>query len=67
MGILDGLGEQIAKHEDKIDGAVEQGGDFVDSKTDGKYAEHVDKGQDFLSDKATEFGEGSDVPENRDA
>lgn len=51
MGILDGLGEQIAKHDDKIDGAVEKGGDFVDSKTDNKYAEHVDKGQDFLSDK----------------
>lgn len=51
MGILDGLGEQIAKHGDKVDGVVEKGGDFVDSKTDSKYAEHVDKGQEFLSEK----------------
>lgn len=62
MGLLDGMGDQIAKHKDKIDGAVEKGGDYVDSKTDNKYAEHVDKGQDFLSDKASEYGDGHDGP-----
>lgn len=60
MGILDGLGDQVAKHSDKVDDAVEKGGDFVDSKTDSKYAEHVDKGQDFLSDK---YGSASQADE----
>lgn len=62
MGLLDGLGEQITKHKDKIDDGVRKGGDFVDSKTDGKYAEHVDKGQDFLHDKVREYGDGHDSP-----
>ncbi|RMB58924.1 antitoxin [Tessaracoccus antarcticus] len=62
MGLLDGLGEQIVKNKGHIDSAIEQGGDFVDSKTDSKYASHVDKGQDFLRDKVGEFGGGKDVP-----
>ncbi len=62
MGLLDGLGDQIAKHKDKIDDAVDKGGDFVDSKTDNKYAEHVDKGQDFLRDKVSDYGDGQDGP-----
>ncbi len=68
MGLLDGLGEQIAKHKDKIDGTVQRGGDFIDSKTDSKYAEHVDKGQDFLRDKVSDHGDGHDSPtETREA
>ncbi|MEO7586979.1 MAG: antitoxin [Arachnia sp.] len=62
MGLLDNLGEQIAKNQGHIDGAIEKGGDFVDSKTDDKYASHVDKGQGFLRDKVGEFGEGKDAP-----
>ena len=68
MGLFDSLGEQIAKHKDKIDGAVQRGGDFIDSKTDSKYAEHVDKGQDFLRDRVSEYGDGHDSPtETREA
>lgn len=55
MGVFDNLGDQVAKHRDKVDDAIEKGGDFVDSKTGNKYEEHVDKGQDFLRDKAGEF------------
>ncbi|MDO5735903.1 MAG: antitoxin [Propionibacteriaceae bacterium] len=62
MGLLDGLGEQIAKNRDHVDGAIEQGGDYLDSKTGKKYAEHVDKGQDFLRDKVGEFGRDKDAP-----
>lgn len=60
MGLLDGMGDQIAKHKDKIDGAVDKGGDYVDSRTDNKYADHVDKGQDFLRDKASDSGDSHD-------
>ncbi len=62
MGVLDGLGDHIADNQDKIDGAIGKGGDFVDSKTDNKYVEHVDTGQDFLRDKVGESGEGEDAP-----
>lgn len=62
MGLPDGLGEQIAKNKDHIDGAIEQGGDYVDSKTDNKYAEHVDKGQDLLRDNVGKFGGGHEAP-----
>ncbi len=62
MGLLDGLGEQIAKNQGHLDGAIDKTGDFVDSKTDNKYVEHVDKGQDFLRDNVGKFGEGKDVP-----
>lgn len=33
-------------NSEKITGAIDQAGDFVDEKTGGKYAEHVDKVQD---------------------
>ena len=62
MGLLDGLGEQIVKNQEQVDGAIDKGGDFVDSKTDNKYASHVDKGQDFLRDKVGKFGEGNSAP-----
>ena len=62
MGLPDGLGEQIAANKSRIDDAIGKGGDYVDGKTDNKYAEHVDKGQDFLRDKVGEFGGGTDEP-----
>ncbi|MFF5791252.1 antitoxin [Paeniglutamicibacter sp. NPDC012692] len=33
-------------NSEKISGAIDQAGDFVDEKTGGKFAEHVDKVQD---------------------
>ncbi len=62
MGLPDGLGEQIAANKGHIDDAIGKGGDYVDEKTDKKYAENVDKGQDFLRDKVGEFGGGKDEP-----
>ncbi len=62
MGLSDSLGEQIAANKGHIDDAVEKSGDYVDGKTDDKYAEHVDKGQDFLRDKVGESGGGKDEP-----
>lgn len=56
MGLFDNIGDQVAQHKDKIDGAIDAGGDFIDEKTGGKYAEHVDKGQDFLKDNVEKLG-----------
>ncbi|GAA3683297.1 antitoxin protein of toxin-antitoxin system [Yimella lutea] len=56
---LGGLGDKAkdlgGQHSDKVDQAIEKGGDFVDDKTGGQHAEHVDKGQDFARDQ---FGGG---------
>lgn len=51
MGFVDKIKETVAGHEDQIEGAIDQVGDFVDSKTDGKYAAQVDQAQDFLKDQ----------------
>ncbi|MFF0818597.1 antitoxin [Rhodococcus sp. NPDC003318] len=45
-GLL-GKGQQYAaENSDKVEDAIDKAGDFVDKKTGGKYAEHVDKAQD---------------------
>lgn len=51
MGFVDKIKEAVAGHEDQIEGTIDQAGDFVDSKTDGKYAAQVDQAQDFLKDQ----------------
>ncbi|MFD4291592.1 antitoxin [Rhodococcus sp. NPDC058505] len=44
---LFGKGQQYAaENADKVEGAIDKAGDFIDQKTGGKYAEHVDKAQD---------------------
>lgn len=55
MGIFDKAKDLASEHSDKIDQGIEKGGDLIDQKTGGKYAEHVDKGQEFVGDKADDF------------
>lgn len=55
MGLMDNMkdkaSELAGQHGDKADGAVDQAGDFVDEKTDGKYADKVDQGQQAAKDR----------------
>ena len=46
MGFLDTVKNLVSKNADKVDTAIDKVGDVVDSKTQGKYAQHVDKVQD---------------------
>lgn len=46
MGFLDKVKDTLAKNADKVDSAIDKAGDIVDKKTQGKYAQHVDKAQD---------------------
>lgn len=39
-----------AENKDAVKDGIDKAGDFVDDKTGGKYAEHVDKGQDAARD-----------------
>jgi len=51
MGIFDKAKDALSGQEDKVDAGVEQAGDMVDEKTEGKYAEQVDQGQEMAKDK----------------
>lgn len=44
--LKDKAAELIHGNSEKISGAIDQAGDFLDEKTGGKFAEHVDKVQD---------------------
>ncbi|KUH86074.1 MULTISPECIES: antitoxin [unclassified Mycobacterium] len=46
MAFLDKVKNLLSKNADKVDTAIEKAGDMVDKKTQGKYAQHVDKAQD---------------------
>lgn len=61
MGIFDKAKDLAAQHSDKIRQGVEKAGDTVDQRTGGKYAQHVDKGQDAVN-KALDDQEGRDRP-----
>lgn len=51
MGIFDDIKNAADSNEDKVESVIDQAGDFIDQKTDGKFAEQVDKAQDFLKDQ----------------
>lgn len=45
MAFLDKVKNLVARNADKVDTAIDKAGDLVDKKTQGKYAQHVDKAQ----------------------
>lgn len=51
MGIFDKAKDALSGQEDKIDAGVEKAGDMVDERTENKYAEQVDQGQEMARDK----------------
>jgi hypothetical protein len=51
MGIFDKAKDALSGQEDKVDAGIEKAGDIVDQKTDGKYVEQVDQGQEMANDK----------------
>jgi hypothetical protein len=47
MGIFDKAKDLIGSNPDKANQIIDKAGDMVDEKTGGKYAAHVDQGQDL--------------------
>jgi hypothetical protein len=45
MAFLDKIKNLLSKNADKVETAIDKAGDMVDKKTQGKYAQHVDKAQ----------------------
>lgn len=46
MGFMDKVKGLLSQNADKVDTAIDKAGDMVDKKTQGKYAQHVDKAQE---------------------
>ena len=62
MGFLDKAKDLLAQNADKVDAAIDKAGEFVDSKTDGKYKDTVNKVQEAAK-KALDDGAKGD-PQN---
>jgi hypothetical protein len=62
MGIFDKAKDALSEHSEHVDTGIEKAGDFVDDKTGDTYTEHVDRGQDFASDRVREYA-SEDQPE----
>ena len=46
MGFLDKARDLLAQNGDTVDAAIDKAGEFVDSKTEGKYKDAVNKVQE---------------------
>jgi hypothetical protein len=46
MGFLHKAKDLLSQNADTVNSAIDQAGDFVDSKTDGKFKDVVDKAQE---------------------
>jgi hypothetical protein len=54
MGIFDRAKEALSGHNEQVEAAIDKAGDFIDEKTEGKYAEQVDQGQQMAKDKLSD-------------
>ena len=62
MSLFDKAKEVISDNVDKIEGAIDKAGDFIDEKTSGKFAETIDKVQGAAHtavDKVTEAADSA--------
>jgi hypothetical protein len=46
MGFLDKAKDLLSENADKVETAIDKAGDIIDSKTQGKYSDTIDKVQD---------------------
>ncbi|MDX1890211.1 antitoxin [Mycolicibacterium sp. 050158] len=63
MGFLDKVKDLASKNADKVDTVIEKAGDLVDEKTQGKYAEQVDKVQEAAKKAARDQAGKTQPPE----
>jgi hypothetical protein len=57
MGFLDKAKDLLAQNTDTVASAIDKAGEFVDSKTDGKYKDVVDKAQEAAKNALNDKGE----------
>ena len=54
--IKDKVTGYVGENEEKIHGAVEKTGEFIDDKTKGRFSEKIDKAQDAAKNAVTKIG-----------
>ena len=62
MGIFDKAKDALSDHDSQVDGGIDRAGDVVDDKTDAKYANQIDQGQDYAKDELSDHHPGSSDP-----
>lgn len=67
MGIFDDIKNAADTNEEKVEAVIDQAGDFIDQKTDGKYADKVDQAQDFLKDQIGQPNDAAPAPAEQPA
>ena len=66
MSFLDKAKDLLAKNSDKVDAAIDKAADIVDQKTQGKYADKVDKVQDAAKKAVAKGNPDKDNPGKAD-
>jgi len=59
MGFLDKAKGLLAQNADKVDAAIDKAGEFVDSKTEGKYKDSVNKVQEAAKNALNDGEKGN--------
>jgi hypothetical protein len=59
MGFLDKAKDLLSQNADKVDAAIDKAGEFVDSKTEGKYKDTVNKVQEAAKDALNDGEKGN--------
>lgn len=63
MSFIDKAKDLLGKNAEKVEGAIDKAGDFVDEKTGGKFKDVVDKAQDAAKNAADKLGDATDKDE----
>jgi MT0933-like antitoxin protein len=58
MGIFDRAKEALSGHGEQVEAVIDKAGDFIDEKTEGKYAGQVDQGQQMAKEKLSDTTAG---------
>jgi MT0933-like antitoxin protein len=58
MGFLDKAKDLLAQNADSVGSAIDKAGEFVDSKTEGKYTDTVSKVQEAAKNALTDGEKG---------
>ena len=59
MGFLDKAKDLLSQNADKVDAAIDKAGEFVDSKTEGKYKDTVNKVQEAAKNALNDGEKGN--------
>ncbi|MEV5986590.1 antitoxin [Streptomyces sp. NPDC052051] len=51
MSVMDKLRHLLSGHEDQESKGIDQGGDYIDDRTQGRYSDQIDQGEQTAQDR----------------